>query len=437
MADSIQEITEAENPIEKEERELDKWFSKLKRNSIIAFGLTLLIIALFYSWKYPCWKFAYSIDAGRWGQFGDFVGGVIGSVITFCSMVFLYKAFKEQRLANVEAHGTNAKLIEQSNMMKEQDYQHLYQEILQQFDNNFNNILSLYKDAMLSYQAENMQAGKVSLSHKISTFISATKFDTNEKYTKRTSLAFDVFQRFMMNHRTMVNAHMRLLYQILILLEDANIDEDDKVIYIKTLRGQLTDEELILIRYNCMSRSGRKMQPIVFHFNLLKHIPLLDLFEFKKYRKGLKISHINLLNEELILMRKELCSLFRRISTDEQKLFSKSYGKRYILMFAVSRNNKQFQLDLTINPKSQGRVYDKMVSVFDRLDENTLENLMLDFCTEIFRHSHFRLYNRQTKFNISHKIIENEGHKRIHIGALNIEPIIISYFQIQNPTPSI
>lgn len=211
-------------------------------------------------------------------------------------MVFLYKAFKEQRLANVEAQETNAKLIEQSNMMKEQDNQHLYQEMLQQFDNNFNNLLSLYKDAMLSYQAENMQAGKVSLSHKISTFISATNFDTSEKYTKRTSLAFGIFQRFMMNHRTKVNAHMRLLYQILILLEDADIDEDDKVIYIKTLRGQLTDEELILIRYNCMSRSGRKMQPIVFYFNLLKHIPLLDLFEFKKYRKGLNVSHINLLN---------------------------------------------------------------------------------------------------------------------------------------------
>lgn len=136
-------------------------------------------------------------------------------------------------------------------------------------------------------------------------------------------------------------------------------------------------------------------------------------------------------------MRKDLCSLFRRISTDKQKIFSKSYGKRYILMFTVSRNNKQFQMDLTINPKSQGRVYDKMVSVLDRLDENTLENLMLDFCTEVFRHSHFRRYNRQPQFSISHKIIEEEGHKRIHIGASNIEPIIVSYFQIQNPTPTI
>lgn len=78
MADSIQEITETENPIKKEKRELDKWFSKLKSKSIIAFSLVLFITALIYSWKYPCWKFTYPIDAGRWGQFGDFIGGVIG-----------------------------------------------------------------------------------------------------------------------------------------------------------------------------------------------------------------------------------------------------------------------------------------------------------------------------------------------------------------------
>jgi hypothetical protein len=56
---------------------------------------------------------------------------------------------------------------------------------------------------------------------------------------------------------TIVNAHMRILYQLFTLLETDDIEDNYKIRYTKLLRSQMTDKELILIRYNCMTGRGK------------------------------------------------------------------------------------------------------------------------------------------------------------------------------------
>ena len=46
----------------------------------------------------------------------------------------------------------------------------------------------------------------------------------------------------------------------------------------------LCDEEMIMLRYNCLTNKGRNMQEFVNQFNLIKHIPLMSLLEFKKWK---------------------------------------------------------------------------------------------------------------------------------------------------------
>lgn len=233
---------------------------------------------------------------------------------------------------------------------------------------------------------------------------------------------------------TVVNAHMRILYQIFNLLDGINIDENDKILYAKLLRSQMTDEELILIRYNCMTKRGQKMQLPVFHYNILKHLPLLGLFEFKKYRKGLSNTQINILNDELISWRKEIVDLFRRQSTSD-KTISKPYGNRYKIDIIISYDNKNYTFIMTQKQRVNGPS-NTIVKAFDNYYNNNelMENLLTDFHTELFRHSHFKIYNRHRNYKLTHNrtTIDNEIIFKIRIHQDN--PLIVSYFQIENPS---
>lgn len=424
---------EIDNKIRQEEQKIEGRFVPVGIWSLVIFIIITCVLALFYLWEYPKFELDYPIDAERWGQFGDFFGGFLGTIITFASIVFLYQAFKEQHLANISTQSVNLEIINQNSLIKEQDKQHLYWEFVQQFDSKFNTLLSLYQESLLGYKSNDSETGKAGLITKVSSFIASTPFYTSDKYTKRVTSAHMRFDVFITKHRTLVNAHMRLLYQLFNLLENTQIHEEDKIVYAKILRSQLTDEELILIRYNCISRRGKNMQLPIFQYNILKHLPLMDLFEFKKYRSGLSIPQINYLNDTFVFWRKQICSLFQQESTNEKHLQSIEYGNRYKLLISVSNDNRAYKFVLKKRPKTPGRNYELLVSILDKYSDVDLETLLLDFHTEIFRHSHFRNYNRERTFRINHECTTDTD-STFSIKIINENPIIVSYSQIQNPT---
>lgn len=421
------------NPVEINDKvtgeslKLDKIFYRYGKVWLIVFCFVFLITLICFIWKFPLFEFDYPIDSERWGQLGDFFGGIIGTIITFLSVIFLYKAFKEQRLANVEAHEVNAEIIKQSE-------QAVNLNRLQRFDANYCTLLDLYKDAIAGYKSssELTPVGKASMSNLVSSFIASTPFDNNEAYKKRTKKSLNLFNDFLAKNMTVVNAHMRILYQIFNLLTISNIDENDKILYAKLLRSQMTDEELILIRYNCMTIRGNKMQLLVFQYNILKHLPLLGLFEFKKYCKGLSRPQINCINDEFIIWRKEICRKFR-VQSDIDKIIEKSYGERYNLRIEIRSDNKYYSFKLikkqiTTGPK------DMLVKAFDNYYQNNLlfENLLVDFHFELFYFSGFKQYNRNIKLEHSHISEGTDVIFNIQISQDN--PLILSYYQIEHPT---
>lgn len=299
-------------------------------------------------------------------------------------------------MANVETQETNKKIIQQNELLKKQGEQHLYWERLSQFDTQFNTLLSLYEDSLNDYQNDEKQCGRKALNQKVSSYIASTTFDNSDGYTKRVQAASNKFNGFIIKHRTLINAHMRLFYQLLILLDSPYLEDSYKVTYLKILRSQLTDEELILIRYNCLTKRGQKMQMPVFRYNILKHLPLLDLFEFKKYRQCLTHQQANLLSDELIFWKKNICFLFRKNAYEEEFLnFEKRFAKRYSVSIKVSADKKNYDFLLKKAPRLAGRNYEPMNPVLDKFSDEDLENLLVDFHTEIFRHTHFRMFSNR------------------------------------------
>ena len=67
---------------------------------IFRFSLFLLlcipVVVVFFSWKESL-SFGVEIDSAKFGTFGDFIGGVLGSIWSLCGVWLFYFALKEQR----------------------------------------------------------------------------------------------------------------------------------------------------------------------------------------------------------------------------------------------------------------------------------------------------------------------------------------------------
>ena len=81
------------------------YFSKILRNGVFVpaylVGAFALGVTLVYAqWFKATLKFPLSTDPAGWGQFGDFIGGVLNPVCAYMAFVWLVRSYALQRLSS-------------------------------------------------------------------------------------------------------------------------------------------------------------------------------------------------------------------------------------------------------------------------------------------------------------------------------------------------
>lgn len=402
----------------------------------IIFLISIILCVVLFSWKGPKFSTQVPIDAGRWGQLGDFIGGLLGTGLSLFSVFLLYRAFEAQREAN--------SLTIKANKAMDDDYlRHIYWEKSRQFDGNFNSLLALYREAIQGYKCEDTEPGKHSLNQLISRSLDNCAFSNNETFRKKVDAACRELFTDLSDCRHLVNTHMRLLYQLLFLLNDSDIGEDEKKIYAKSLRSQLSEMELVLIRYNCWRKVSENLRPLVAQYNIMKHLPILSLLEFKRYtQKGggsIPTDSVELVNDELILWRREIFRLFEKATTDmQEKSSERNYGSIMRIRFHVSGNCTNYSFELIQIKKEMTGVRDKFVKTVSNIPDENLKNLLSEYHREIIELSNFNLWNkghRPIYNSISINYPENDPNEYKHLTfeITSTEPIIVSFNQIREP----
>ena len=62
---------------------------------------------------------------------------------------------------------------------------------------------------------------------------------------------------------------------------------------------------MLLLRYNCLTSRGEKMRTLINQFNLIEHLPIMSLFEFRKHREKLRFYRdANTLDIHFIALKK-------------------------------------------------------------------------------------------------------------------------------------
>ncbi|MGN7742553.1 putative phage abortive infection protein [Pseudomonas sp. 22526] len=245
--------------------ELDEASQHLTRlNRLAYFGILIALVSI--STYLINFKGPLSSNPEHWGQFGDFLGGVLNPTFSFLALLALLATFslqvKELRLSSKELKNSADALIKQNQTLEKQN-----------FETSFFQLLKLHNDIILSIDlVSDKKTTKGRDCFKI--FLKRLEHELNKQ--NKTTEYKTTYALYFITHEHELGHYFRLLYNIIKLIN--NTENIDKKFYTNIVRAQLSSAELMLLFYNCLSEYGiEKFKPLVEKFSLLKTIPRTTL----------------------------------------------------------------------------------------------------------------------------------------------------------------
>lgn len=390
------------------------------------------VFLILFLYKRSYFLFNDTIDNSLLGTFGDFIGGVFGTFLTFYSMIMIIRTFQNQIKSNDQTQTTNEKLLEATIKSNQLVHAQNEQQSFHLFDSQFNSFFNLYADAINDYASEEC-SGKENLDKLVEKFL-GTEFENKATYGKRVSTTLKLYEEFYTENHGKMSVHFRMLYQLFQFISDAQISDYVKVYYAKAVRGNMSEAEMILLRYNCHCLFGKKMQLYVNEFNLLKHIPIMKLLEFRKWSQGLDNDCITALNTMFVTLRKNICTVLLDKSTSVREE-SVSYGKQWsiVLLYRKTDNILYVKIQKNSNISRKGTIISHIEKAFDSLGIDNLNGMFYDYFMELFFISNFNIYNRKESVKISHRVKQRNNIDKIIYMFKSQYPLILSQRQIASP----
>lgn len=395
---------------------------------IAAVLLVLFLLNQNYSTDLP-------VDTGIFGTYGDFIGGVFGTVVALYSVYLLIKTFQNQYTVNKSVKDTNDSIISANKKADAAAQRQYYQTELQIFDGKFSRFLDAYLLAISAYKYNDLE-GRAAFEQIAGQFINGS-FDNNNKYKPRCASATDEYLEFYAEHQTVMSVHLRMLYLLTCLISESNIEEDDKVQYAKLVRGQMSNAEMLIVRYNCRSHYGKKMQPYCNQYNLTKHLSIIRLLEFKTYRKAIEDASDD--SDKLLSGLDVMFITLRKCATkmlyDGNKLTDEyKTSHSYIIKLDFSAPDKQsFTLELQqkkdVDRRGGGIRVSPEENALDCLTDIQIIEMFKDFLYELFIFSNFEQYNDGAEIKAIGNPISNDKELKFGWRVSNNKRLVLSHIQ--------
>lgn len=356
----------------------------IKAVGAISFILSLIMLYLFIWYKKEAGT-EYSVATDQVGQYGDFVGGVIGTIL---SIILLYSTLSLQR----EDSSKNSKVY-----------------INQQLNDEFFHLIEVYNDILKGFEVEGnnqFYIGKKAIHESLEDMYEG--YDSQQPSFRQRKLAVLAYQDFYNRERDFAPTYFRTLYRICQVIDESNCEEKKKVEYMKILRAQLTDSELVLMRYNAMTPLGHKFIVYINKYNLLKHMPIFMLLEYKIWRK--KLTNINdafNVSHQLQLLKEEMSDLLKSES-NENRYLKKIDSKKYKIRILCNKRKDKITLTFVrkCNVISSNNNY---LNSFDQFSLKDLTNLLRYYMKDCIVLSTFNQLNprKDLEFDYLNKTINH------------------------------
>jgi hypothetical protein len=252
------------------------WIERLPKIA----GVFALVLVFSYVWKFQAFSVADKPDA--WGQFGDYMGGLLNPFISLFTLIVALHVWKLQK---IELKETRDAVIEQSKTAEQQ-----------RREQRFFDLLRIYQETLKSFIVENT-VGKAALNNwttlsrntrSCSNFLKygfgefdyyldfPPPSDTDESFRRLTNpktktLSVDQINAAWDGFSPLLDHYFRTIFAILGELEE--LLTNDHWRYAKLFRAQLSRDELTLLAFNLLfDDEGKKMRSLVEKYGLLKHL---------------------------------------------------------------------------------------------------------------------------------------------------------------------
>jgi hypothetical protein len=313
----------------------ENFFSEASGKLLSILGIIFIVLSFVTFLIFGNWEFSNSLNEEKVGQFGDFIGGVVGSLFSLAGVILFYVALKEQRRdininqenlrlqtealnqqvnefkeQKIELEETRKIYEEQTGLIREQTnlYRLQNKELkeqtntsrLQQFDSSFFSYLKVLNDLKAnfsSYSSTNL--GNPDYFQYLYDQMKKSIIEEqalNLVLEKINEIYFEIFN----NERDRLSIYFKTIYRIMHLIDSSNIDEGKKQQYFKLLRSQLSDNEQLILYYNYFSEMGTKVRSYIVRYDLFKHLKILDRLEFRnkiessnKYKLEKFLNHVS------------------------------------------------------------------------------------------------------------------------------------------------
>ncbi|EHK9087749.1 putative phage abortive infection protein [Vibrio parahaemolyticus] len=220
-----------------------------------------------------------SIGKSSFGEWGDFFGGVLNPLLTFLTFMGLLLTIvlqnKELRQARVEARRSADALVSQNKTTEKQSFEQtvfnmlgLQQQIINSIDlfDTKTQRITVGRDC---FEVFYKRFEKCAESKRVTLFGEVKDLEQEEVRIN------NAWKMFWNTHQSELGHYFRYLYNIIRFIDEKNYDT---ATYMRIVRAQLSDQELLMLFYNCLSVHGReKFKPLVENYALFDNLPISKL----------------------------------------------------------------------------------------------------------------------------------------------------------------
>ncbi len=347
--------------------------------SLWIFGIISLIVSsimlYLFIWHKKEAGIEYAVATEQVGQYGDFIGGVIG---TFLSIILLYFTLTLQR----EDSSKNSNVYN-----------------AQQLNDEFFHLIGVYNDILKGFEFDGY-VGKMAIHKSLEDMYD--EYDSELPSPFRRKSAVMAYLGFYARERNFAPVYFRTLYRICQIIDENACKETKKVEYMKILRAQLTDSELILMRYNAMTPLGKKFTTYINKYNLLKHIPIFMLLEYKIWRRELANTSDAFDVSHTLQLLKEWMSDFLKSEEEKDRYVKRLGNKKYQIRILCSKKKDKMILTF-IRKTSVALGYNNSLRPFDLLPFEDLTNLLRYYMKDCFVLSTFNQLNSRKELELDYE----------------------------------
>jgi hypothetical protein len=225
----------------------------------IAVLLTLSVVSVYFHY----FSGEVLLEHDKWGQFGDYLGGILNPIFGFLGFIALLLTLKLQRQElklSTEELAKSAKALELQNKSIAQ----------QNFENTFFQLLRRHGELVSETNFDNKTGRRVfqNLFRKLSVIYYDNELikDTNER-------AITSYQVLFSDYHYLLAHYFRVLYHVFKFIDTSQLSEVDKSSYANMARAQISSYELCLMFYNGTYGEGKGgFKPLIEKYGLLKHL---------------------------------------------------------------------------------------------------------------------------------------------------------------------